>query len=96
MLGKHGLITKDSHLASARKIFSDIRVSITSQGRPHPGAALGSHEFVVQYVSNKVRHWEEELLLLTDVAKSQPHAAYMAFTHCFVRSSLSFAEQFQT
>ena len=59
-------------------------MNITSHGRPHLGAALGSHEFVDQYIADKVSHWHEELTSLAEVAKFQPHAAYTAFTHGFV------------
>ena len=81
---KTWLVTKESHLAKAREIFRDTQVKITSQGRPHLGAPLGSKEFVDQFVSEKVSQWREELTLLADIAKSQPHAAYAAFTHGYV------------
>ena len=60
------------------------KLNVTSQGRPHLGAPLGSKEFVDQFVSEKVSQWREELTLLADIAKSQPHAAYAAFTHGYV------------
>ena len=81
---KTWLVTKESYLAKAREIFRDTQVKITSQGRPHLGAPLGSKEFVDQFVSEKITQWSEELLLLADIAKSQPHAAYAAFTHGYV------------
>ena len=59
-------------------------MNITSHGRLHLGAALGSHEFVDQHIADKVCHWQEELTSLAEVAKSQPHTAYTAFTHGFV------------
>ena len=81
---KTWLITKDQHLAKARDLFQDTQVNVTSQGRPHLGAALGTQEFVDQYVNDKVHHWNEELLLLVDVAQTQPHAAYAAFIHGYI------------
>ena len=82
--GETWLITKDTHFARASEIFADTHVNITSHGRPHLGAALGSREFADQYIADKVSHWHEELTSLAEVAKSQPHAAYTAFTHGFV------------
>ena len=43
---KTWLITKDSLLGKAREIFHDTQVNITSQGRPHLGAPLGSQDYV--------------------------------------------------
>ena len=51
---------------------------------PSHQLALGSREFADQYIADKVSHWQEELTSLAEVAKSQPHAAYTAFTHGFV------------
>ena len=79
---KTRLITKDPHLAKATMLFQDTQVNITSQGRPYLGTALGSQEFVDQYVTNKVHQWNEELLV--DMAKTQPHAAYTAFIHGYI------------
>ena len=33
-----------------------------------------------QYCEEKVRAWKEEIERLSEIAKSQPHAAYIAFT----------------
>ena len=68
----------------ARSCFQGRNVNITTHGRPYLGSSIGSHEFTVEYVSNKVTQWCEELLLLTKIAVTQPHADYSAFTHGFV------------
>lgn len=81
---KTWLITKDSLLVKAKEIFHDTQVKISSQGRPHLGAPLGSQEFVDQFITEKVNQWKEELMLLKDIAQTQPHAAYTAFTHGYV------------
>ena len=59
-------------------------MNITTHGRPHLGAALGSKEFVEQFVSDRVHRWTQEILTLSDIAKSQPHAAHAAFIHGYV------------
>ena len=43
-------------------------------------APLGSQEFIDQFVIDKDHQWNEELLLLTDITKTQPNAAYVAFS----------------
>ena len=96
---KTWLITKDSLLVKAKEIFHDTQVNITSQGRPHLGAPLGSQEFVDQFITEKVNQWKEELKLLVDVAKTQPHAAFAAFTHRYVPNfflSVSYCPQRRT
>ena len=61
---KTWLITRDTNLAKASDLFRGTQVNITSQGRPHLRAALGSKEFINQFVTDKVQQWNEELLLL--------------------------------
>ena len=56
-------------------------VNVTTEGKRHLGAAIGSHSFTEEYVSRKVQVWSEEVQRLAHVAVSQPHAAYAAFTH---------------
>ena len=38
----------------------------------------------IQPVTDKVHQWKEELQLLVDITKIQPHAAYAAFIHGYV------------
>ena len=45
------------------------------------GAALGSFEFVGQYIAEKVAEWVRQIELLSEIALSQPHAAYAASSH---------------
>ena len=80
---KSWLIVKNSELAeSAKKVFCD-EVIITLEGRRHLGAVIGSKEFKNQYCHGKVDKWLKEMETLTEISKSQPHAAYVAFTKGF-------------
>jgi len=45
------------------------------------GAVLGSRKFAEEYVAGKVQSWVSDVSALAQVAASQPHAAYSAFTH---------------
>ena len=76
------LILKDpAKLQLARDIFQGTAIKITTEGKRHLGDALGSEDFKTQYVSDKVAKWCEEIHQLAEIAKSQPQAAYAAFTH---------------
>ena len=78
---KTWLVTKPSFLTKATAVFSNTDVKVTSEGRPHLGAALGTREYTENYVRTKVTEWSEELVTLAIIAKTQPHSAHAAFTH---------------
>ena len=61
----------------------DDEVNITLEGRRHLGAVIGSKEFKDQYCQEKVDKWLREMESLAEISKSQPHAAYVAFTKGF-------------
>ncbi len=61
-----------------RQLFTDTDVNVSIEGKRHLGAALGSRTVTEKYVTNKVQGWVQEI---TEVATTQPHAAYAAFTH---------------
>ena len=65
------------------EIFHDSGLKITSQGRRHLGAVIGSNQSKVEFVQEKVKAWVEEIEKLTLIARVEPHAAYSAFTHGF-------------
>ena len=75
------LVVKEEHETCATQLFADTNVHITTHGKRHLGAALGSKTFTEEYVSAKVLGWTKEIEHLAKVAVSQPHAAYAAFTH---------------
>ena len=78
---KTHLVVKEEYKEIATQVFADTGVQITTDGKRHLGAAIGSHSYTIEYVSGKVQEWTEEVIRLAQVAKSQPHAAYAAFTH---------------
>ena len=41
---------------------------------------MGTRSFVESYVSKKVEKWKSEIEKLSEIAKSQTHAAYTALT----------------
>jgi len=76
------LVVKE-HEESAEEMFTDTDVHITTHGKRHLGAALGSKTFTEEYVNDKVQRWTKDIMNLAQVASSQPHAAtqhiYMAY-----------------
>ena len=63
----------------AERLFRQ-EVNITTEGKRHLGAVIGSQEYKDQYCNEKVQGWKREIELLAEIARSQPHAAYCAFT----------------
>ena len=88
---KTWLVVKEQYLKHSQLLFANTCVNVTTDGRPHLGAAIGSTAFVAQYVSNKITTWIRELKLLSSFAITQPHAAYSAFTHGLVSKWLFIA-----
>ena len=78
---KTWLLVKETAVEKARLRFGSTGVNITTDGRRLLGAALGTHSFVNDFLERKVHVWTQELLTLSRIAVSQPHAAYSAFTH---------------
>ncbi len=54
-LSKTWLVTKPNHLDRATNIFAGSGVNITPEGRPYLGAAIGSREYIEEYVNTKVQ-----------------------------------------
>ena len=69
------------HERDVKELFSGTGIGITSEGKRHLGAALGSRFFLESYISDKVKVWTSTILYLSLIAKTQPHAAYCAFVH---------------
>jgi hypothetical protein len=78
---KTWLVTKEDCHLDAVGAFDGTDICITSVGRPHLGAALGSPAYINQFAAERVDQWAGEVRSLTAIAATQPHAAYAAFTH---------------
>ena len=61
--GKTWLVVKPQHEQDAKELFSGTGIGITSEGKRHLGAALGSHSFLESYISNKVKVWTSTILM---------------------------------
>ena len=79
---KSWLILKDpNRVGEAQALFEDAPINVTTEGKRHLGAVLGTDEFKNSYINNKVEEWCKRMQKLTEIAKSQPHAAYAAYIH---------------
>ena len=88
------LVVKPPMLAHAKLIFKgtkvqvhtegskDTGVEVTSEGTRHLGAAVGTTDFKHNYIKQKIEKWITAVKKLSEIATTQPHAAYATFTHC--------------
>ena len=56
-----------------------MSVNVTVQGQKHLGA-IGSREYLEEYVCKKVANWINDIAKLAEFALSQPQACYAAYT----------------
>ena len=79
---KSWLIVKDENHQEAEKCFEGAGVNITVRGQKHLGAVIGKTEYKHEFVSSLVDKWVEQVSILSQIASTEPHAAYTAFTTC--------------
>lgn len=77
---KSWLITKSESLATEAKLVFGSEVNITSEGKRHLGAVIGSKSYKDTFCNEKISKWKDELETLAEIAKNQPQSAYIAFT----------------
>ena len=80
---------KKNCLKDAKTIFTDTKINITTDGRKHLGAVVGSDTYKVQYVEDLADDWNAQLKLLSTIAETRPQTAYLAFVSGF-RSKLNY------
>ena len=83
------MIVKEDQLGETRNVFDDSNMNITIQGKKHLGAAIGSNKYREEYVKDIINDWNNQLILLSSIVKSEPQAAYSAFVSGF-KSKLNY------
>ena len=63
-----------------REAFHGTAIGVTVHGRKHLKAALGSQEYLKEYVNEKVSNWVNEVTKLAEFAILQPQASLAAYT----------------
>ena len=91
LVPKYGYFPKasKSYLTVKEDKLNNANVNITMQGKRHLGAVIGSNEYREEYVKDLVNDWNNQLVLLSSIAESQPQAAYFAFLSGF-KSKLNY------
>eukprot|EP00117_Sycon_ciliatum_P033888 scpid31728/ scgid3499/ len=74
------LLVTPAYLDRAEELFASTGVKIRTEGCQYLGAAIGSPQFAEHFLSDKVQSWPGQVNRLSNIAMSQPHAAYSAFT----------------
>ena len=80
---KSCLIVKDEMKDLATDIFKNTGIMITTEGQKHLGAVIGSPEFKRIFTKNLIDKWVLELQELSEIVKTEPHAAYSNFVFSF-------------
>ena len=75
------IVVKPELVETANEIFQGTGISISTEGRRYLGGAIGITSFRNQLIDQKVREWVEEIKTLSEIAKTEPHAAFAAFTY---------------
>ena len=75
------IVVKPELVETANEIFQGTGISISTEGRRYLGGAIGITSFSNQRIDQKVREWVEEIKTLSEIAKTEPLAAFAAFTH---------------
>ncbi len=78
---KTKLLVKDSYHSKAVSLFATTNIEIITNGMEYLGGAIGSAQFVESILSKKVMKWTDEIRKLAEIASTEPHAAFAAFTH---------------
>ena len=63
------LVVKPEKEGRAKEMFAGTGINITTEGRKHLGAALGSRSCLEQYLGGKVEDWVGEVTRLGEFAR---------------------------
>lgn len=86
------LVVKPHLIDDARLMFEGTGIKITDGGKRDLGAAIGSADFVAEFLHEKVLKWSEQVECLAEFARTQPHASHSVFVHA-MRSKWTFAQR---
>ena len=74
----------------AQNLFSNSKLNITTERKRHLGAVIGSTEYCDEYLKDLVKYRDNQLTILSTIAKTKPQAAYLAFVSGFKKNLTSF------
>ena len=74
---KSYLVVSPNFVEKAKQLFSPYGINIV-EGHRVLGGFVGSKSEGINWVNTKICSWDKSLKILSEVAKKQPHAAYIA------------------
>ena len=80
---KSWLVVKEDMLLQAEELFRDTGINITTEGRKYLGGYVGTEEGRRKYFQELCEEWCSQLEVLSKIARTEPQAAYSAFTAGF-------------
>jgi hypothetical protein len=92
---KSWLIVKGQYYEIAKIVFENSGLNITTEGRKHLGAVVGSTSYKNSFINSLIDDWIKELQVLSEIARTEPHAAYSAFIHGLQHSYTHFMRTIQ-
>ena len=80
---KSWLVVKPEKYEEALQVFANTGINVTKEGRKYLGGYVGTRKASAEYVEELRDEWIAQLIELSNIAKSEPQAAYSAFTAGF-------------
>ena len=80
---KSWLIVKSHCKTQADSIFADTKINITTEGRKYLGGYIGTSTSRDSYIKTLIHGWINQVENLTQIAYTEPQAAYSAFVAGF-------------
>ena len=62
-------------MIEAQNVFANLRVNITAELKIHLGKVIGSTDYRAKYVEDLVNVWNNQLIILSLIGKTQLQAA---------------------
>ena len=72
------IVKNEDTQLEAHEIFSEYGIEITTEGKRHLGAVIGTKKFKNEYMHDLVNNWVDDVKLLAEIAWSEPQSAYAA------------------
>ena len=87
---KSWLVVKADEFDEAVAVFAGTGINITKEGRKYLGGFVGTNESANEYVTELRDNWISQLEVFSEIAKSEPQAAYSGFTAGFQHKTTYF------
>ena len=68
-------------LELAQELFAAYGVKVTTSGHKHLGSTIGYETYMDIFFQKEVQKWMCQLNILSEIALTEPHAAYCCFIH---------------